>query len=262
MPIPGPFTPAPLEGEAQTQSPFWLRLFGSWVHLEGVTPGVALSPDRPRSELVTSDGFRYAQQAPRAAREWSLAWRHATPAAISALSVAAEAPGDVWLLDTAAAVSNMLDPRACYGHSAAAGVIDCGGVPLRAISAGAVVTSVVRGSVTSRLSLWTTAVAGAVVGSFTAPGVTSTNLTAPAGTGSRRVEAVFAPAADGLLSVAVASAVVSGLQLVEGDPAPSWMAGQRTPCKVSASDAERTLNLLPSGGQGRSDYSLTLREVG
>lgn len=247
-------------GVIDRQSPYSLRINGEWVVLGGVVPGSARTIERPRSELVTVDGLRYAQQAPRGAREWSLSLVYAGPAAIAALALAAEAPGAVWLHDDAAARANMLHSPDCYGHDTAAAVLDCGGVPLRALDVGVDVFGTVRGGVTTRLSCWTTEDEDVPIVDLTYPGGSVTVL-APAGVGSRRAEAVFVASADGSVR-STPMAVVSGLQVTEGPGSVMWLAGERSPCPVMVLDPDRVLNLLPSGKPMRSDYSVTLREVG
>lgn len=100
----------------ETLSPYWLRLYGKWVHLEGVRPENEITQDRAFSELVTVDGYRYVQRAPRGPRTWSLGYEYATAAATAALESAAytnnwDDPATRTLfLDTNDARVNMVDP--------------------------------------------------------------------------------------------------------------------------------------------------------
>lgn len=124
--------------------------------------------------------------------------------------------------------------------------------------------ALVRAEQLYTLSAFTSAAAGAVVATITHPSG-SLNLVAPSGTGDRRAVATFTPAADGAVAGIVSGALtsrVSGLRLTEGASLGGWLPGQKTPVKVAVSDPEQTLNYLLAGEQGRSDYRVTLREVG
>lgn len=243
-----------------TRSPFSLRINGTWVRLEGVTPGAGRTVERARSEFETVDGHRYAQQAPRGNREWSLDWRYASPAAVAAVAVAAEAPGDVWLHDASAAAANMLDLRDCYGHAPAAPLVNCSGIPLRMIQAATTITTPVRGGVAYSIGGWSTRAVGVQLATCIFPGgSTFLNSAGP----TARAWSFFTPAIDGDLQVVLSGSgwAATGLQLVEGALPPTWLAGERAVCKVAVADPGRTLQLV-RGGRGLSDYSMTLREVG
>lgn len=73
----------------ETLSPFWMRLYGRWTHLEGIRPEVAVAQGRTSSELLTVDGYRYVQQAPRGPRTWTFDYEYGTAAATAALESAA-----------------------------------------------------------------------------------------------------------------------------------------------------------------------------
>lgn len=101
----------------ETLSPFWLRLYGKWIHLEGVRPAVPVAPGRAFSELVTVDGYRYVQQAPRGPRTWTLDYEYGTAAATAALESAAyttvryrDPLTRTLLMDRNDAKVNMVDP--------------------------------------------------------------------------------------------------------------------------------------------------------
>lgn len=122
----------------------------------------------------------------------------------------------------------------------------------------------VRGNIAHRLSAYTDVASGAAAFSYDA-GAGATVVNAPTGSGPRPVIVDFTPPTDGVLTVSVPSATagkVSGFRLTEGAPLGPWVPGQKTPCRVSIPDPEQTLNYLLNGQQGRSDYRVTLREVG
>lgn len=93
----------------------------------------------------------------------------------------------------------------------------------------------------------------------------SAAVNAPAGTGPRPFTGGFTPAADTIFAGVVTASTagkVAGLRLVEGAATGVWVPGQKTPCRVSVVDPEQTLNFLLDGQQGRSDYRITVKEVG
>lgn len=240
-----------------TQAPYYLGLFGEWLHLEGVTPGVDVSTDRATSRMVSVDGCAWEQRAPRGPRSWSLGFEWATERTVAALRVAADSPEDVWLLDRSMAVVNMLAPLDCYGTGAA---LLADGMPLRRLTIDRTVSTLVRRGVTSFTALWTDADEGEPVGMAYWPGGESP-LVAPGGTAAQRASVEFVPDSDGPLTL-VAFAGTTGLQVTEDWLPNEWMAGQRMPCRVSVSDPERTVNRMPDRSQALGTYSVTLREVG
>lgn len=100
----------------ETLSPYWLRLYGKWIHLDGIKPENEVTPQRDFSELVTVDGFRYVQQAPRGPRTWTLDYDYGTAAATAALESAAygfnyaDPLMRTLFLDTNSARANMVEP--------------------------------------------------------------------------------------------------------------------------------------------------------
>lgn len=256
------------------QSPFWLLLNGVWVHLDGVEPGVDVTPNRASSDFTSVDGVRWIQQAPTAGpRDWSMSYKFATPDAVSLLAVAADVTQDVWLLDSTLAQSNMLDPVDCYGTNPAAAVVDCGGVPLRALdlTAAKTVGTKVRSGVTYFARLWG-GPDGATVGSVTYPGGTQSLVSTvtfpdiwpedwPTQTG---LVAPFTPTADGIatINLVAGTAGASGLMLTQDIPADHYMAGMKMPCQVSVGDPTRTTNFAWSDQYAWSDYAVSVREVG
>lgn len=97
-------------------SPFWLRLYGRWVHLNGIMPVVDVTSQRQFSDLMTVDGYRYVQAAPRGPRTWKMDYRWGTAAATAALESAAYANNfsdpltRPLLMDRNDARVNMVDP--------------------------------------------------------------------------------------------------------------------------------------------------------
>lgn len=99
----------------ETLSPYWLRLYGKWIHLEGIQPVNDVAPNRAYSELVTVDGYRYMQRAPRGPRTWTLPYELGTATATAALESAAydnnfdDPAMRTLFLDTNSAKVNMVD---------------------------------------------------------------------------------------------------------------------------------------------------------
>lgn len=125
-------------------------------------------------------------------------------------------------------------------------------------------SAVVRGDHVYRLTGFTDVAAGAPILTYNV-GAGAATVNAPAGVGSRPFTATFTPAADAALAGVVTASTtgkVAGLRLVEGDATSAWVPGQKSPCRVSISDPDQTLNFLDDGEQGRSDYRVTIQEVG
>lgn len=239
-----------------TQSPFFLQVHGEWLHLQGVSTGSGLDLERPSDELTSTDGVVTRQQAVRPRRTWELEMTYATGVSIAVLRHAVDV-SDVWLLDRDLATQNMLEPRACYG---AGSNLLAGGIPLPRFTEATSTMTLLRRGVASYAALWTDAPEGTVVGTATYPGGTQ-QLLAPAGTTAQRAVVEFTPDADGaLLLEAVAG--TTGLQVTEDWLPDEWLPGQRIPVQVAVTDPARTLRLLGQHRHGRSDYGVTLREVG
>ncbi|WP_028472961.1 hypothetical protein [Nocardioides alkalitolerans] len=245
-----------------TQSPFYLRLFGQWLHLQGISTGSQLKRDRASDAMVSVDGYRTETAAPSGPRTWSMSMSYATPVGtIAALELASANPGDVWFVDRSLTRQNTLAPADCHGLWApGATVILAGGIPLPVLAADRTVTIPVRAGVTTYAALWTTRPAGTVVGSATWPGGTAA-LTAPGGTAAQRAEVALTPDADGVLELA-AVAGTTGLQVTEDYLPDVWHPGQRMPTQVAVADPARTLQLLGELRHGRASYALEVREVG
>lgn len=255
------------------QSPYWLRLNGTWVHLDGVKPSVEMTPNRATSDFTSVDGVRWTQQAPKGPRDWSLSYEYATPDAVAALSVAAEIATDVWLLDSTLAQANMLAPLDCFGTDTAAGVVDCGGIPLRALDLTTTksVTVLVRAGITYYVRLW-----GGPdetgIGSVAYPGGSQDLVPTvewpniwpddwPSATG---LVAPFVPTSDGeaTITLAAGTAGASGLMLTQDIAPETFLSGARTPCQVSVGDPGRTVNMAWPTSYAWSDYTVSVREVG
>ena len=260
-----------------TQSPYWLRLYGRWIHLNGIMPVNEVEPGRAFSELVTVDGYRYEQRAPRGPRTWELPYRYGTAAATAALEAAAydlplnDAPsGRTLLLDTNQAKVNMLPPEVTeerFLTSVAAKVpIRAGGVWQRSytrisepgkFSGGLVAYVPVRAGVAYTAAVWTTAPAGedvVVVQQSTPPGAPVAGESPGGGTPENpsMVSVTFTASADGEAIVAASGGGVAatfstaGLMFFEGDDCPPdhYRHGRRMPCEVSVQDPKITNNLI------------------
>ncbi|WP_447643164.1 hypothetical protein [Nocardioides zeae] len=134
-----------------TNSPYWLRVNGQWVHLDGVRRGSRLQVERDTSDLVTIDGVRQRWVAPAGPRSWRLQLQDATPVAVAALMLACDFPGDVLLVDRDLTTANMLPGPACQGTGP---VLLAGGMPLRTFTAPATVSAYARGGVRTYVSVW------------------------------------------------------------------------------------------------------------
>lgn len=249
---------------APTGSPFWLRLNGTWIHLEGATPGVQVGADRPRSEFRSVDGNRYAQRGPRVRRQWDLSIPYAASSAatIAVLRAAAESEVDVLLASEDQLTTNMLPATSCYGTTSPA--IDCGGIPLLTLAPSQVVKGRVRGGVATTLTCWTTAATSAPALTVNVAGgglITSCN----AGAGGR-ASVTFTRSTDTDIEIVASSASQrsSGLMLAETPYLPQAFVhgeGDGMPCKVDVQDLGDTLT-MHHDGHWRHDHQVTIREVG
>lgn len=248
----------------ETQSPYWLRLYGHWIHLDGIMPINDVEPGRSFSELVTVDGYRYEQRAPRGARTWELPYRYGTAAATAALESAAydvayndDPSGRTLLLDTNQAKVNMIPPEFPETEGfdlTTRSAIAAGGVwqPSYAVT-GVGVYVPVRAGVTYTAAVWTTALVGAGVLQISKSGdIPPTNFFAT-GSGTNAdpelISTDFTPASDGeVLVFAVPGASdrsTAGMMVFEGDCPPEfYRRGRRMPCEVSVHDPKLTNNLI------------------
>lgn len=247
-------------------SPFWLRLYGKWVRLQGIMPVVDKASERAFSELTTVDGYRYEQRAPRGPRSWALDYRYATAAATAALESAAydynfnDPSMRTLLLDTNEAKINMVPPDLLtrWRGPATSGpqvynVGEPSGLPmwLPTYDGDGVVGTrsiqiPVRGGVTYTATVWTTlgtgtqaiSVSGAAVGS--ANGLNGSTTANP-----HQAVVTVTPVADGTLTVSVQIGFTAGLMVYEGNCAPtSYRAGRHMPCSISVRDPSTKTNLI------------------
>lgn len=249
---------------APTGSPFRLRVHGTWLQLEGASPGVAVDTDRPRSDFRSVDGNRYVQRGPRARRQWDLSIPYAAAAAttIAALRTAAEAEDDVLFASDDQLSTNMLPALSCYGTTSPA--IVCGGIPLLTLAPSQVVTGRVRGGVATTLSCWTTASSGATALNVNIAGgalIASCNASA----GGRASVTFTRPTDTDIEIVAAAGSQRStGLMLAEVATLPTAFVhgeGGGSPCKVEVQDLGDTLTMRHDG-YWRHDHQVTIREIG
>lgn len=274
-----------------TLSPYWLRLYGKWIHLEGIAPEVEVTSQRAFSELITVDGHRHVQRAPRGPRSWTLAYEYGTAAAVAALESAAndynfnDPSMRTLFLDTNEAKINMVPPdllTTWRNPSATSGpqvynVGESEGLPIWLPtydggpnpSGGISIQIPVRGGVTYTATVWTQlgsgqtalTVSGAAAGS--ANGAAGATPAAPA-----QATVVFTPAADGIVTVQPALGFTAGLMVYEGNcPPTSYRAGRRMPCSVSVQDPTLGTNLVWPLGCNPCDLpkqqaSFVLQEVG
>lgn len=121
-------------------------------------------------------------------------------------------------------------------------------------------SAAVRAGQPYTLTAYTDATAGTPVLTYNLGG-SDVVVNAPFGAGTRLLVASFTPSADVTLVGAV-SASAAALRLTEGEPMGAWVPGHKTPVKVAVSDPEQVLNYVLDGQQGRSNYSVAIREVG
>lgn len=271
-------------------SPYWMRLYGHWVQLQGIMPVVDKSNQRVFSELVTVDGHRYEQRAPVGPRSWALDYRYATAAATAALESAAydynfnDPSMRTLLLDTNEAKINMVPPDLVnrwrnpnvtsgpevYNVGEPDGLpiwqpsYDGGPEPTEGIS----IDIPVRGGVTYTATVWTRLGTGQVA--LTVSGAASGSANGGAGAtlaNPHQAVVVFTPVADGVVTVEPNVGFSAGLMVYEGDcPPTSYRAGRRMPCSVSVQDPASTTNLIWRACNPcdlpREHTSWVIREVG
>lgn len=235
-----------------TSSPFWLSVNGSWLRVEGIVPTVDAAPSRPRSSITSLDGHRFEQRGSQVRRSWSWSIPWAAIDTLGLVTAAVESQADVWLWSEA--TINMLTSSTCFG---AGPVLDCGGVPLPAVTEGVVLQGSVRGGKSTTLSWWSSG-SGADAVTLAGPGVAALRAT----TAGQNTYA-FTPNADGVLSFGAMNGApdTSGFMLTEGTPPEIWSPGESMPCKVVVDDPEETLTMRYQGTWLR-DFTVALREVG
>lgn len=258
-----------------TLSPYWLRLFGKWIHLNGVKPEVDIAPNRAFSELVTVDGYRYVQRAPRGPRTWTLAYEGATAAATAALEAAAydfnydDPISRTLFLDTNDAKVNMVDPdlTARWQHTSILPpqyVLNVGESPDDPMWQPSYIATVddvgewgvqripVRAGVTYTAAFWTVH-PNALLDFLTIKVNNVTVATTPGIPGGtpddpKLITLTWTAPADAVAVVTMnlnAMAYSAGLMFYEGDCPPNYYrAGRRMPCQVSVQDPSLTNNLI------------------
>lgn len=256
-------------------SPFWLRLYGRWIHLQGITPVVQKDSQRAFNGLTTVDGHQYVQRAPRGPRSWSVDYRYATAAATAALESAAydynfdDPDMRTLLLDTNEAKVNMVEPDLLrrWQHPAIAPpfyTINVGEsaedplwlpgyvVTVDDVGVAGIQRIPVRAGVTYTAVFWTVypnpfpealtiSVNDVIVASDAiAGGGTEAN--------PELVSITWTAAADGVAVLSMninTMAYSAGLMFYEGDCPPDYYrAGRRMPCSVSVQDPSTVTNLI------------------
>lgn len=261
----------------ETLSPYWLRLYGRWVHLDGISPEVAADPDRAFNELVTVDGYRYVQRAPRGPRTWSLEYDHATAAATAALESAAYTNnyGDpltrTLFMDENLAKVNMVDPDlgTAWSDPVPQFIMNVGEsvdqpIWLPSYRIGEINPApqnfinrayfALLPGVVYTAAVWTQVSAGFMVlrAANTSGNVTLDTYTSVGGGTSASPELATltftapdnVPAGETIVLELSGSQYSAGLMLYEGDCPPTYYrAGRRMPCEVSVQDPSITGNL-------------------
>lgn len=286
----------------ETLSPYWLRLYGHWVHIDGVVPENDVEPGRAFSELVTVDGHRYAQRAPRGPRTWTLDFDHATAAATAALESAAytnnydDPTTRTLFMDRNHAKANMVNPdlNTLWSDKVPQFVMNVGEGAENPIWLPSYGSGEVPGSapqifiyrayysllpgVTYTAAVWTQVSTGNSV-LRVADAVTNVEVDEYIATGggtSANPElatvTIPVPAGDPAGKIYVlemaGSPYNAGLMLYEGDCPPEYYrAGRRMPCPVSVQDPGISTNLIwPANCDPcklpRETTTWTIREVG
>lgn len=256
-------------------SPFWLRLYGKWIHLQGIMPVVSKESNRQFQGLQTVDGHLYEQRAPVGPRTWGLDYRYATAAATAALESAAydfnfnDPSMRTLFLDTNEAKVNMVEPDLVrrWQHPAILApqyVINVGESPDDPMWQPSYIATVddagvygvqsipVRAGVTYTAAYWTV-YPNALADALT---IKVNNVTvasdAAAGGGTANdpelVTTTWTAAADGLAVVTInlnAMAYSAGLMFYEGNCPPNYYRhGRKMPCSVSVHEPKTTTNII------------------
>lgn len=244
-------------------------------------PGRSVSVERGGRTLVTLAGVRHVQRGPRAPRTWEVSHGWRTPDSVAYLVACAQGAvrGPLHLLTSDAARTNLLAPhvaapcaggdRALGEPSVAAVLVDSVpmvGASLPAVLGGWVGPFAIRPATTLALSVWASSAGAALAWrTVSASGVqvATGTVTAAAVTGGFRGAASIVPGvAAGIefrLPVGVGRSV-AGLRLTEGPHDATWMPGAGGATVVVDDPGQSLLAVWDS--DVRSDYSVTLREVG
>ena len=249
-----------------------------------VQRGVSVQASRGESSFVTLGGRAVIQRSSRAPRSWAMSlgqWRE--PADVAYLTACADGsiPGSLYLHTQDAALTNLLpsDVAApCRTGTVALGSV-AGAVPVGmaggAVPSSGVVQQATAGAwsatipvrqVAHTLSAWASAAGSALtwrtVNAAGAQAATGT-LTGAAVSGGFRASTTFTPGATAVgvqVRIPAGSLVVGGLRLTEGAHDPVWLPGVGVP-QVVVSDPQQTIQLA-TATEVRSDYTITIREVG
>ena len=239
-------------------SGFFFGPLGGMIPVE-VSAGVSVSASRGQSELITSGGVRYVQRGRSAPRTWTVGRLWQEPGWARLLSAATHGLLDeCWLYDVAAARENMVPAPLAVGTGIK---LPTDGIPLGSHAAGHSVTVPVLAGRLYTVSAWAGGSSGVNVMSFKLGSSATEYVKSPPGTGHRQATGTIRTPADGLLTVTLLAIGMTGLRVHDGPPDGRFYAGYGTPCKVAIQDPEQTLQLV-SGDTTRSDYQVTLMEVG
>lgn len=246
-----------------------IQVNGKWFDIEEVQAGVPIKTTRTVSGFTSVDGYEHRYQSPTSMRQWTLTFpANSTPDVVSMLQLAANGKGgSVRFFDYTEASVNMFDPTKTTGPDTGT-MLNVGAalIPLPSVTNGVAytVTNLLRAGKIVTLSLWSTAAAAAVIGTYNI-GAGNVNIVAPAGSGSRLMSVSFTPATEQTLTVTIASTTVAtALRLIEGTAADSgtWLDGRSMPCAVSVRDPDRSLNIAgTSGAHAQSAFSVVIEEV-
>lgn len=238
-------------------SGFFFGPLGAMIPVD-VSAGATVESDRGFSEFVSAGGVRHVQLGRAAPRVWQLSRLWQNPDWARLLSMAAHGIlADCWLYDVAAARDNMLPARQSVGDSAQVLV---NGIPMGGIENGRHVQVPVLAGRNYTISVWTDAGDGQPVFSFQPANAPLATVRGVQGRGARYVAEGFTALTDGTLDIRILRQGCSGLRVHEGPPDGMFYVGHGTPCRVTVRDPARTLQMVTD--QTRSDYSITLLEVG
>jgi len=274
---------------------FLLGPLGDLREVRGVQRGVQVARARASNEFTSLNGHRYIQRGPRGPRSWEVnLGQWLSPEQVAYITALADGtiPGPHYLYSQDAADANLLAVDvASPGAMGVSGLLGPGGGdPARGrvpALVGGVLTSLVgvngapdlEGERTLilplppgeyRLSAWSTA-AGVALAWYTvtadySPVDQGTVTTAAHGGGFRGQSSITIGGGAVGLSVALPampdpSVYVGALRLTAGSTqSTDWLPGRGVP-EVVVDDPGETLQLL-AAGEVRSDYTVTLREVG
>lgn len=223
-----------------------------------VSAGVQVETARAQSEFVSAGGVRWVQRGRSAPRTWTVGRLHQGPEWARMLSAAAHGLlPQCWLYDVAQARENMVPAPMSSGPEAAVSV---DGLPMGGLINGHTVQLPVLAGRLYTVSAWADYPSNTRVATIQINADPVMPVGTPTGTGTRYCAASFVPAADSVVTLRTTRVGVSGLRMHDGPPDGAFMTGYGTPCRVAVQDPARTLQLVT--GQVRSDYEVTLQEVG